>query len=168
MTAGRTRAVSLLGVVMLAAPLVVTPSAQAAGRPTVAVPLGPGADFTLLSRVATGDTLEVRTDGPTEIEFSRVSVAPTGTTGLAVAPGTVVVTVNQGVATAMSAEAGRCASRTVSAGNAFIQPPGSVGEIRNEGSDALEIYVISLTPTGPTAAPTPESPGQTRCAPGGV
>lgn len=167
MIAGRSRAVSLLGVVTLAAPLVVTLSAYAAESPPVWIPVGPGAEFTLLSKATTGDPLEIETNEPSDIEFAHVSIAPNGTTGLAVARGTVVVTVNQGVATALSAQAGRCASRTVSAGNAFIQPVGSVGEIRNEGSDTLELYATSLRPAGLTAATPPAGPCKVT-TPGGV
>lgn len=157
MIAGRSRAVSLLGVVTLAAPLVVVLSAQAAERPPAWIPVGPGAELNLFSKATTGDPLEIQTNEPSEIEFAHVSITPNGTTG-AVARGTVVVAVNQGVATALSADGGRCTSRTVSAGSAFIQPMGSVGEIRNEGSDTLELYATSLTPTGLTAATPPAGP----------
>jgi uncharacterized RmlC-like cupin family protein len=152
MIAGRSRAVLLLGVVTLAAPLVVILSAQAAERPPVWIPIGPGADFTLLSKATTDDPVQIQMSGPSEIEFAHVTISPNGTTGLAVRHGTVVVTVNQGVATALSVEAGACASRTVGAGSAFVQPAGSVGEIRNQGSDTLELYASSLTPLTASAA----------------
>jgi quercetin dioxygenase-like cupin family protein len=99
------------------------------------------------------------------VEFTRVALAPKGTTGLLARRGILVVGVVAGTATVRSAEGERCASRKVAAGSALIQPAGTVSEIRNDGSAALDLYAVTLTagelsatgtaPPGPCPATEP-------------
>lgn len=147
------RSVGLLAAVMLAAlPLLVPVPVGAAPPPPVGIPLAPGADFLLLSKTTTTDPFQIQTEGPTKLQFSQISVAPHGTTGLDAGGGIVVATVTEGVATALSSETGDCASRAVETGAAVIRPAGSVGEIRNDTGDPLELVVVTMTPSGRVAA----------------
>jgi len=148
---------------LAAAPLILNVPAGAAKAPGAAVPVGPGAELTILSKGTTTDPFEIRSDGPTQVEWAQVSIAPHGTTGLAGGGGIVVATVTDGVATAVSSEADNCASRAVETGASFIRPAGRAGAIRNDTSEPLELTVVTLTPSGrvdalpagscPTAAP---------------
>jgi hypothetical protein len=79
-----------------------------------------------------------------------------------------VVGVATGTATVMSPQADRCGSRTVAAGSALIQPAGTVSEIRNGGSGKLELYAVSLTASGVSAASTPPPGPCEATEPGGV
>jgi len=145
----RKRTVVLVGAIMLAAgPLLVEGRAGAAKLPAAGVPLGPGADLTVLSKGTTSDPFEITSAGATQLEWAQVRVAPHGTTGLAGSGGIVVATVTHGVATALSSEAGSCARRSVETGASFIRPAGRAGAIRNDTSDRLELTVVTLTPTG--------------------
>jgi quercetin dioxygenase-like cupin family protein len=102
--------------------------------------------FTVDSRATTPDSLSIRTDGPSELLVRRVVVAPGGSTGVEAHPGTRVVVVDHGTATALEAGGGDCASRSVGAGSAFVEPAATSGEIRNAGSEPLVLYVVSVTP----------------------
>ena len=145
----RTRTVVLVGAIMLVTgPLFVEGRAGAAKLPAAGVPVGPGAEFTVLSKGTTSDPFEITSAGPTQLEWAQVSVAPHGTTGLADGGGIVVATVTQGVATALSSEAGGCARRSADTGASFVRPAGRAGAILNDTSDPLELTVVTLTPTG--------------------
>ncbi len=133
-------------------------AATAADRPAVWFPLGPGSEATIFSKATTSDPFELRTSGPTGIDFVRISVEPGGTTGLMSRPGLTVTSIVEGAATVMAADAGTCASRTVNAGSAFIQPNGSGTEIRNDGNSPLDLYAVTFAPTEPAAAPLAAGP----------
>jgi hypothetical protein len=167
MISARSKAVRLLGIVALATPLIVMPSAQGAEPKDGWFPVGPGAEGNIISKTTTQDPFELQTDGPLDIEFSHVNLAPKGTTGLVARRGIMVVAVASGAATVLSAEAERCASRSVAAGSSVIQPAGTVTEIRNDGSGKLELYTVSLTRSGFAGADTP-APGPCQATePGG-
>ncbi|MGH9011905.1 MAG: hypothetical protein ACRDYF_18965 [Acidimicrobiia bacterium] len=168
MIGARSKAALLRGIVALAVPLILLPPAQAAEPKDGWFPLGPGAEGNILSKTTTDDPLELQTDGPLDIEFNHIDVAPKGTTGLVARQGMLVVGVATGTATVMSPEADRCGSRTVAAGSALIQPAGTVSEIRNEGSGKLELYAVSLTASGLSAAGTPPPGPCEATEPGGV
>jgi quercetin dioxygenase-like cupin family protein len=168
MFARRSRVIPVLGAVVVAAPLLLTLAARAADDPTVPIPLGPGAELTPLSRTTTSDPVDIETSGASQIDFSRVSVAPNGTTGLSSYNGTVVVSVHRGVASTLSDGDGQCVRRTVSAGFAFVQPAGTASEIRNEGSQPLELYTTSLTPAGLTTSASASAASCMTTAPAGL
>ena len=128
------------------------PGAGAAKPPRSTTPLAPGVDFTLFSKGTTTDAFEIKTEGPTRIEWAEVSIAPHGTTGLEGGDGIVVATVIDGVATALASDGSACASRAVERGAAVVRPAGKAGEIRNDTSEPLELIVVTLTPRDRVAA----------------
>jgi quercetin dioxygenase-like cupin family protein len=148
----------LLGVLGLAA---------AAAEPPVTLPAANG-EFTIYSRATTPDSLTVRTTGPSELLVRHVVVAAGGTTGLERHPGTAVVIVDHGSATAVRADGGDCATRSVGAGSAVVQPAGSVGEIRNAGGEALSLYVVTVTPASEAQPQQPSTGPCPAAAAGGV
>ena len=168
MISARSNAVRLLGIVALATPLIVMPTAQGAEPRDGWFPVGPGAEGNILSKTTTNDPFELQTDGPLDIQFNKIDVAPKGTTGLVAQQGMLVVGVATGTATVMSPEGDRCGSRTVAAGSALIQPAGRVSEIRNGGSGKLELYAVSLTASGVRAASTPPPGPCEATEPGGI
>ena len=106
---------------------------------------------------------------PAEIGLQRVHIAPGGTI---VTPGddprVVLVSVEQGTLTvrntvpvlvtrltqdqdAIPAET----TYTMTTGDAYVSPPGSGGELRNEGTDEVILLAAIIWPV-PAATPTPE------------
>jgi hypothetical protein len=72
----RKRTVVLVGAVMLAAaPLLMEARAGAAKLAAAGVPVGPGAEFTMLSKGTTIDSFEITSEGPTQLEWAQ-SFAP--------------------------------------------------------------------------------------------
>lgn len=137
----------------LVAQLILAPAARAADRPIVWFPVGPGSEGSVFTRATTNDPFQLRTSGPTRLEFARTSVDPGGTTGLTPRRGVTVMTVVEGVATVVSGETGSCATRTVNTGFALIESEGSGSEIRNEGNSPLGVYTVTFTPGDPAPAP---------------
>jgi quercetin dioxygenase-like cupin family protein len=87
-----------------------------------------------------------------ETVMQRIVIAAGGDTGWHSHPGPVVVLVTAGALTLYSAEGGGCASRTYTAGQAFIDSgQGHVHIARNEGSTDLELWVtyFDVPPGGP-------------------
>jgi len=152
----RTKPVLL--VITLVAQLMLAPAARAADPPIVWIPVGPGAEFSIFTRATTTDPFELNTDGPTGIEFSLINVEPGGTTGLMPRPGITVANVVEGVATVLSADGARCATRTVNTGFAVVEQQGSGTEIRNEGHTPLTLYTASFTPAGRGATASSTGP----------
>lgn len=141
---------------LMAAVVVADPSVSGTG---IAIPIGPGADFTILSKATTSDPVELRTSGAVEVEFSELGIAPGGTSGFLARKGMTVVNVDDGVATLVLAT--DCVTRTVEAGSAVVAE--SVVEIRNRGSAPVALHLTSLTPVGseaPTTAPCQATVGQ--------
>jgi len=154
MIRARSKAALLLATAALAGPIVI-PSAEAETG-SGWIPFGTGgAEVNIFSKTTTQDPFELQTTGPLTVETQHLDVGPNGTTGLVARQGILVVGVAAGVATVRSAQNQQCASRTIAAGSALIQPAGTVSEIRNQGSDKLELYAVSLTADGLQAAATP-------------
>ncbi|MGH9039891.1 MAG: hypothetical protein ACRDZ3_06635 [Acidimicrobiia bacterium] len=138
-----------------------------AGGSEVRIPIGPGADFSVISKTTTDDPLTVDTSGPVEIQFSEVRIAPGGTTGSLTRPGTLVVSVDAGNATLALAGGAGCGERVVEGGAGAIESGDSVSAISNTGSAPLVLHLTSLTPKGSVAGsaapgcPAPSEQGVT-------
>src|SRR5581483_3446975 len=141
---------AVLLIATLLAQLLLVPAAQAGERPVVWFPTGPGSEGSVFTRATTNDPFELRTSGPTGIEWARVTVNPGGTTGLVPRWGITVVMVVEGAATIISVAAGNCSSRAVHQGFAIIERGDGAAEIRNDGQAPLELFTISFTPGGPS------------------
>lgn len=76
MIAARSKAALLFGIIALAAPLIVIPSAQGAEPKDGWFPVGPGAEGNILSKTTTTDPFELRTDGPLDLEFTHIDSLP--------------------------------------------------------------------------------------------
>ncbi|MGH9022505.1 MAG: hypothetical protein ACRDV9_05305 [Acidimicrobiia bacterium] len=149
------RFVWMASALALAAPLV----AAEAGGASPTIPIGPGSNFTILSKATTHDALDLEVSDPVEIAFSEVRIDSGGTTGRLARAGTVVVNVDEGDATLVVASgeaknSGDCDTRTVVAGAAAVQSGGTLGEIRNNGSAPLTLHLTTLTPVGTLTATT--------------
>lgn len=63
-----------------------------------------------------------------------LTIAPAGDSGWHFHPGPVYVLVTQGTVTNYNADDPTCTGTTISAGQAFVEPPGNVHIVRNEGT----------------------------------
>jgi hypothetical protein len=158
----RPKAVLLAGT--LIAQLLLAPAARAADRPIVWFPVGPGSEGSVFTRATTNDPFELHTRGATALHFSRISVQPGGTTGLAPRPGVTVTSIVEGVATVLSAEGTACARRNLNPGSAIIETDGAGTEIRNDGPTPLGLYTVAFTPAGSAPAPLAAGPCTTTVA----
>ena len=135
---------------VLMVPLVGAEFTSVAGADT-AIPIGPGSSFTLYSKGETRDPLHLDTDGPVDIEFSEVVIEPGGTTGALGRPGTLVVNVDQSVATIELATGASCVTQTVSGGQAVVHAGDGVSAIKNLGRAPVTMHLTAIRPDGAVA-----------------
>lgn len=151
------RIIGLASVLSLLAPAGTT----VAEGSEVTIPIGPGAEFTVISKTTTNDPLSLETTGPIEIQFSEVHIAPGGTTGPLTRPGVLVVNVDAGKATLALAGGAVCGSRVIEGGSGAIEAGDTVTAIRNGGSEPLTLHLTSLIPKGAVAAAAASCPATT-------
>jgi quercetin dioxygenase-like cupin family protein len=151
------KAIGMVSVLTLLAPAGTT----RAGGSELRIPIGPGSDFTVLSKTTTHDPLSLDTTGPVEIQFSEVNIAPGGTTGALARPGVLVVNVDAGSATLALAGGAGCGSRVVEGGAGAIESGATVSAIRNGGSMPLILHLTSLAPRGAVAVAAAPCPATT-------
>src|SRR4051812_24630927 len=70
----------------------------------------------------------------TDVVMSQITVSPGGSSGWHSHPGGAIVIVKEGALTVYSPDHGRCRTHTYSAGDAFIERPGEVDDVLNNGS----------------------------------
>jgi hypothetical protein len=151
------RTLGLASVLVVLAPAGMT----GAGGSELTIPIGPGADFTVISKTTTHDPLSLDTTGPVDIQFAEVRIAPGGTTGPLARSGVLVVNVDAGTATLAVAGDTGCGSRVVEGGSGAIESGDTVSAIRNGGSEPLTVHLTSLTPKGAVAAAAAPCPATT-------
>lgn len=76
----------------------------------------------------------------TDVAMARVTINPGGSSGWHSHPGGAIVVVKEGAVTVYSSVGGRCQTATYSAGQAFIERPREVGDVRNTGTVAYVAY----------------------------
>jgi quercetin dioxygenase-like cupin family protein len=106
-----------------------------------------------------GHKAEIRTKGYSDVYVLSVTLAPGGQFGWHSHPGPSVVSVKSGTVTYYHAEQHGCVARTYPAGTGFVDPGGShVHNIRNEGSEPVELIGFQILPAGVSGridAPSP-------------
>jgi quercetin dioxygenase-like cupin family protein len=90
-----------------------------------------------------------------------VTIAPGGQTGWHAHPGPVFVSVQSGVATEYSGDDPTCTPVVHPTGTGFVETTGHVHDVRNEGSDPLELVAFFLVPAG--APPRIDMPNPGNC-----
>lgn len=99
----------------------------------------------VLVRSALPDGLHIDATGPTDVVVSKLRIKPAASTIWHSHDGPVVVSVLKGTAGVYRAD-GRCEREQHAAGDAWIETPGQVHQVRNEGDEKLVLYVVSTLP----------------------
>lgn len=98
-------------------------------------------------------------DSP-DVVAQTITFQPGGSSGWHSHPGPVFVVVKSGTLTRYDGASPTCASVQTSAGQTFLELPGHVGAVRNEGSTPVEVWVTYLAPqpsgTGPLRIDQPK------------
>jgi quercetin dioxygenase-like cupin family protein len=96
----------------------------------------------------------------TDVVMSQITVSPGGSSGWHSHPGGAIVIVKEGALTVYSPDHGRCRTHTYSAGDAFIERPGEVDDVLNNGSTPYVLYVtLPGVPPGGSARTDEPDPG---------
>jgi quercetin dioxygenase-like cupin family protein len=96
----------------------------------------------------------------TDVVMSQITVDPSGSSGWHSHPGGAIIVVKQGTPTLYRAIGGRCVRRTYGVGDAFIERPGEVDDVLNEGAAPYVLYVtFPRVPPGGSARIDEPDPG---------
>ena len=98
--------------------------------------------------------LKLKTKGLSQARVGVIRIQPGGFSGWHSHPGPVFAIVTQGTLTVY--EAGDTQPQVFPAGTGFVEEPGRVSTVTNEGTTDVEIYAFFLTPFG--APPTTSEP----------
>jgi quercetin dioxygenase-like cupin family protein len=96
----------------------------------------------------------------TDVVMAQITVDPGGSSGWHSHPGGAIIVVKQGAPTVYRAIGGQCLRRTYGAGDAFIERPGEVDDVLNEGTAPYVLYVtFPRVPPGGSARIDEPDPG---------
>jgi quercetin dioxygenase-like cupin family protein len=104
---------------------------------------------------------QLQTEGASDVYFMEITIAPGGDTGWHSHPGIVIATVKSGTATEYDGDDPDAPPIIHEAGTGFVEQPGHVHLVRNEGETDLEFVVLFLVPHGSptrTDEPAPVDP----------
>ena len=77
----------------------------------------------------------------TDVAMAQITVTPGGSSGWHSHPGGAIIIVKEGTLTVYSPVDGRCKTTTYSSGQAFIERPGEVDDVLNNGTVPYVLYV---------------------------
>jgi len=99
----------------------------------------------------------------TDIAMAQITVNPGGSSGWHSHPGGAIIIVQAGTLTTYRSVGRRCEATTYTAGQAFIERPGEVDQVVNNGSVPYVLYVTfpRVPPGGSTRTDEPD-PGTCR------
>ena len=98
----------------------------------------------------------------TNVVFAQITVQPGGVSGWHSHPGGAVIAVQQGSLTVYASIGSKCATKTYTAGQVFIERPGEVDQVKNTGTIAYVLYVMfPRVPQG--ASPRTDEPNPGTC-----
>jgi quercetin dioxygenase-like cupin family protein len=96
----------------------------------------------------------------TDVVIAQITVEPGGSSGWHSHPGGAIIVVKQGTPTLYRALGSQCRSITYGAGDAFIERPGEVDDVVNEGTAPYVLYVtFPRVPPGGSARIDEPDPG---------
>ena len=122
----------------------------------------PPSDLTNIALARGTDTSHgsLRLKFGTDVAMAQITVQPGGSAGWHSHPGGAIIVVQQSTITVYSAEHGRCKTKTYSAGEAFIERPGEVDNVLNNGTVPYVLYVtFPRVPPGGSARTDEPDPG---------
>ena len=95
-----------------------------------------------------------------DVVMAQITVDPGGSSGWHSHPGGAIIVVKQGTPTVYRAIGSQCQSTTYSPGDAFIERPGEVDDVLNEGTAPYILYVtFPRVPPGGSARIDEPDPG---------
>jgi quercetin dioxygenase-like cupin family protein len=98
--------------------------------------------------------------GGTDIAMAQITVIPGGSSGWHSHPGGAIIVVKQGTLTVYTAVGSQCRTETYNAGQAFIERPGEVDDVLNNGTEPYVLYVtFPRVPPGESARTDEPDPG---------
>jgi quercetin dioxygenase-like cupin family protein len=98
-----------------------------------------------------------------DVVMTQITVDPGGSSGWHSHPGGAIIIVKEGTLTVYSPVGHRCRTSTYSAGQAFIERPGEVDQVINNGSVPYVLYVtFPRVPPGGSARTDEPDPGTCR------
>ena len=143
-----------LGIAGAVTAVTVTPSAATPPSGLANVVLAQGTDTShgkVKLRVGTG------------VVMSQITVNPGGSSGWHSHPGGAIIIVKEGTLSVYSPAGRRCETRTYSAGQAFVERPGEVDDVLNNGPVPYVLYVtFPGVPPGGSARTDEPDPGTCR------
>jgi len=96
----------------------------------------------------------------TDVVMAQITVDPGGSSGWHSHPGGAIIVVKQGTPTVYRAIGSQCRSTTYGVGDAFIERPGEVDDVLNEGATPYVLYVtFPRVPPGGSARIDEPDPG---------
>jgi quercetin dioxygenase-like cupin family protein len=111
---------------------------------------------------ATVEHVHIAPDGPVDVQFSILTVAPGGSVGWHTHPGDVLVNVADGTATRYEAGDSKCQPAAFGVGQGWVEHPNHVHTVRNETDKPLKLDVVLVTPTGMDPGVSAPDPGNCR------
>jgi quercetin dioxygenase-like cupin family protein len=108
-----------------------------------------------------GHHVRIRAEGSSDVYALDVTIAPGGQTGWHAHPGPGFVLVKSGVATEYSGDDDDCTPVVHPTGTGFMENTGHVHNVRNEGTDPLELVALFILPPG--AKPRIDMPNPGNC-----
>jgi quercetin dioxygenase-like cupin family protein len=138
-----------VGLAGLVTTLTVTPSEATPPSGLTNIPLARGTDMS-------HGTIPLRFG--TAIAMAQITVNPGGSSGWHSHPGGAIIIVQAGTLTTYRSAGRKCESTTYTAGQAFIERPGEVDQVRNIGSVPYVLYVTfpRVPPDGSTRTDQPD------------
>ena len=96
----------------------------------------------------------------TDVAMAQITVLPGGSSGWHSHPGGAIVVVKSGSLTVFRSLGSQCQTETYGAGQAFIERPGEVDDVFNEGAVPYVLYVtFPRVPVGDNARTDVPNPG---------
>jgi quercetin dioxygenase-like cupin family protein len=92
--------------------------------------------------------LELQVSGISDIVTQTITLAPGGFSGWHTHPGPAIVSVKSGTLTLYQAGDPRCTPHVFPAGTGFVEHPGHVHIVRNEGTENLTVNATYIVPQG--------------------
>ena len=99
----------------------------------------------------------------TNVAMAQITVDPGGVSGWHSHPGGAIIIVKQGSLTVYAAVGSQCETTTYTAGQAFVERPGEVDQVKNTGTIPYVLYVtFPRVPQGASARTDEPDPGTCR------
>jgi quercetin dioxygenase-like cupin family protein len=137
-----------LALVAVLGGLLVLAALMNASTTLATAPSGSSTQFTYRATVDPyhfdSDSFKVFQKDKQDVVMRQLTIAPGGNSGWHFHPGTTYVLVIQGALTNYHANDPTCTGTVISAGQAYVEPPGDVHNVRNEGTVPAVLVVTFL------------------------